>query len=568
MPPTAPHNAVTDTAIDAAIDAAANYIGIYAVEIRDVPRDAAKKAISEIAAMEIRKVHDMSFRVGQLPQPVPRPYDPSDPNDRREWAILLSRKVDAYIHEATRVVEDLRRYIAQEPSGQEVEAGDDCHTQARPHDACSCADYTHTLHGGEQHCPLRGAPSAWCVVCRGCKYCRLLVDGVLGGGPEDPDRLRDLASMMTREIVPIVQQPPQLPPAAGSIEEDCVVSPPAPFTTPVFFRGQWYDAEIDSGGVATFYVEEEDTAHPAPGAEDASLSDDPAPGAEDDPAPFRSAREQYDRGWTTGYTEGRTEGYQDGLKDGASPNPTGEYNEGWRAALRWASDVMQEHGGKPKPSGKMNTRDGQIAAYAFDAGLRHAEAEAEAPPPPSDLASQVSDQSRLAQVADTAIDLHRQAADATAEYHAIYTEIHGHPHPLKASAPPPPPQIGPEVVSRAAIYVRGQWRNAAIDSAGRLTAHVPELADPTIPPAEPAGIQVCDYKGMFGDPCGARMPCIAHDWHRRYEAGRAEDENLPPFAAGYRAGWGDCYGYHTQSHAPTPPAEYLPPVSEIPDQEE
>ena len=48
-----------------------------------------------------------------------------------------------------------------------------------------------------------------------------------------------------------------------------------------------------------------------------------------------------DEGWGNGWEMG----YQSGLADGASPNPTDEYNAGWRAALQWASNVMLEHGG-------------------------------------------------------------------------------------------------------------------------------------------------------------------------------------------------------------------------------
>ena len=53
---------------------------------------------------------------------------------------------------------------------------------------------------------------------------------------------------------------------------------------------------------------------------------------------------------------------------------------------------------------------------------------------------------------------------------------------LEHQAPPPPPaNPGPNVVSRATIYVRGQWCEAAIDSEGRLTARVPAVGDPIIP---------------------------------------------------------------------------------------
>lgn len=53
--------------------------------------------------------------------------------------------------------------------------------QGRLHqEECSCPSYEDTLNGGEFYCPARGAPSAFCFECGGCRYCRLQADGLLG----------------------------------------------------------------------------------------------------------------------------------------------------------------------------------------------------------------------------------------------------------------------------------------------------------------------------------------------------------------------------------------------------
>ena len=91
-----------------------------------------------------------------------------------------------------------------------------------------------------------------------------------------------------------------------------------------------------------------------------------------------------------------------------------------------------------------------------------------------------------------------------------------------------------ETISRAVIYVRGQWREAAIDSRGNLTARIPEVADPVVPAGCGRGCPCPDCAGGNCFACiGACHREMAHDagdeqLHLHDAAVAAEGDNTPP----------------------------------------